>query len=90
MVEWIPDDELAIELQTQSAYEMASMGNFMELNLQPISAFKLIALMQLVRRHPSVVGDLREFVDTVEQIGREYFCDCPAILKIIELGARAA
>jgi len=70
-----------------AAAEMEALqGTPLGIALQPLTAFRLAALLQLALRHPDVPGDMREtawrFLDSV----REYFAECPTVTMMLEAG----
>jgi hypothetical protein len=71
------------------AREIMSMDqHLMELVLQPVSVFQLVAALQLARRHPQF-ADQETVAVTVERFltaAREYFADCPTVLDVIRRG----
>lgn len=79
------DDEITQRL----ASEMAEKGNHvMELVLQPVSVFQLVAALQLARRHPQF-ADQETVADTAERFiaaARDYFADCPTVLDVMRRG----
>lgn len=82
-----PDIDEAVAIE--SAREISGKADWMQLNLQPLSAMHLVGLVQLTLKHPELPATSEAFARQVVEIGREYFADCPGVLQIIEAAGRA-
>lgn len=91
---WFNDPELRdLFLRTrddpsfpQFLHEIVTKTQWMELNLNPLSAMKLAGLMHLVLKHPTLPKAHVEFAHQVLRVAREYFADSPGVLAVIEAG----
>lgn len=76
-------------LIADSAHELETYAPMGPLGLRPITAFQLVALVQLALRHPDVPPALRATGDQWIAMVREYFADAPAVLEMITRGSDA-
>lgn len=56
------------------------------LALPPADAFQLVALLQLIARHPQLSDHLRGTADAIVLELWTYFAECPTVLDIIQRG----
>lgn len=66
--------------------EMERYHTPIELVLQPTSAFRLCAILQLAKRHPDLPPDSREFIGAFLAHCRQYFAEAPAVLEMLRRG----
>lgn len=57
-----------------------------ELVFPPDVLLRLVGLLQLAGRHPSLTPFHDETLHEVIDAAREYFCDCPTVLEVIRRG----
>lgn len=82
-------EDLDEALAMGCAIEIASKPDYMQLNLKPESAMRIVGLMHLALKHPELPPTHQAFARKVVEIAREYFADCPIMLQVIESGDRS-
>lgn len=80
------DDEDVAEIMAQ---EIATKGP-VETVWTAVSAFQMVALVQLALRHPGVRADLRKTAAKFLEHMRVYFADCPMVSDVIKRGDNPA
>ena len=60
----------------------------LDVTIQPQSALQLVAILQLVKRHPNLPENIRDFADGIQAKISQYFIEnkAPTTLSVIRRG----
>ncbi len=76
------DDETGMAM----AEEIRSHGSDISYVMDPLNAFRLVSMLQLVIRHPQLPAGHVHLARNMLESAQQYFADCPTVLRAIEAG----
>jgi len=79
-------DEQLVALMVEEIRAIADVQGHAILMLEPMDFFRLVGLVQLAGRHPTLAPSNHETIAGIEGAAREYFRDCPTVLEVMARG----